>query len=461
MISGLLLVLGALPDARADIIPPKSYAVTPGGLNISDGSLQYSVTDLAIGTMKLERFYRTSRTQPNDPPFGTNFSSNFDIYVTDAPKQGTSNPRYPIVHIGQKASGIFSHSPGSSSVFPDNLDANRGRLSYTGTQFIYIDGSDASGTIYTFSATVQATGMLWAANSRRVERIDFPDGRRQTFSYSGTNLKLVEDSAGYAMVFDYNANGDVTAACAFNRSQTYVSVSSTCAGATLKTSYGYTPAGSPSKFYLTSVTDPLSKVTNYTNANFGMTCIRPPGFATCTMTLSNHIDRIGTQTLQDGGTWNTVGMSPDVLNNPDAGYDGDCTNEAGGGISGVYTVGFTFTKTSPCTMTDALGNITYFVYEGAHQNFDTGGVYTDGTYLRQATFPEGNIYQAEYLSPYGAVSKETMVPKPGSGLPVPIGSRRTFTMREAVSSPSKRRSARRCRRTTRRTPTRRTETRRA
>jgi hypothetical protein len=44
-------------QSRADIIPPKSYAVTPGGINVADGSLTYSVTDLAIGTMKLERFY--------------------------------------------------------------------------------------------------------------------------------------------------------------------------------------------------------------------------------------------------------------------------------------------------------------------------------------------------------------------------------------------------------------------
>ena len=105
--------LGIVLPASADIIPPKNYAVTPGGINVADGSLVYSVTDLAIGTMKLERFYRTSRQQPNNPPFGTNFSSNFDIYITAAPKSGPSGPRYPIVHIGNKASGVFSHSPPS------------------------------------------------------------------------------------------------------------------------------------------------------------------------------------------------------------------------------------------------------------------------------------------------------------------------------------------------------------
>jgi hypothetical protein len=33
---------------RADIIPPKVYATTPGGINVADGSLVYSVTDLAL-----------------------------------------------------------------------------------------------------------------------------------------------------------------------------------------------------------------------------------------------------------------------------------------------------------------------------------------------------------------------------------------------------------------------------
>jgi hypothetical protein len=216
------------------------------------------------------------------------------------------------------------------------------------------------------------------------------------------------------MVFDYDANGDVTAACAFNRSQTYVSVTSTCAGVELKTTYGYTVT--LSKNYLTSVTNPLGQVTNYTNANFGMTCVKPPGFATCTISMSNHIDRIGTQTLQDGGSWATIGMNPDVLNDPDAGYDGDCTNETSITDPNNVTIYLNFTKTSPCSMTDAFGNTTSFLYEGAHQNNDIGGVYSDGSFLKEAVYPEGNKYQAEYLGPFRAISKETLVPKLGSPL---------------------------------------------
>ncbi len=411
---GVLMAFCLAPNSRADIIPPKNYAVTPGGINVADGSLAYSVTDLAIGTMKLERNYRTSRVGPNTPPFGANFSSNFDIFITASPKKGTTSPRYPVAHLGSKASGIFSHSPPSTSVFPNNMDAERGTLSYTGTQYVYLDGSDASGTIYTFSATVQAAGMAFAANSRKIERIDFPDGRRQTFTYSGTNLKLVEDSAGYAMVFDYDANGNVTAACAFNRSQTYVSSTSTCSGATLKTTYGYTLVSS--KYYLTSVTDALGQVTTLTNSNWGMTCVKPPGFATCTIANSNHSDRIATETLQDWAAWTTSGLSPDDLNDTEKVPAGDCTNETSITDPNSVVTYQTFTNTSPCSMTDALGYTTSFSYTGAHQNNDTGPVYADGTFLTEATYPEGNKYQAQYNGPFHAVSLETMVPKPGSGL---------------------------------------------
>ncbi len=405
----VVLGLNFTPPAHADIVPPKNYAVTPGGINVADGSFAYSVTDLSIGPMKLERFYRTSRVQPNDPPFGTNFSNNFDIYVAISKHLNTDVNR-PIVHIGNKASGVFIGNPATGTIPPNNLDAERGILSMSGGQYIYVDGSDGSGTVYTFSATIQASGLVWASESRKIERIDFPDGRRQTFTYSGSSLRLVEDSAGYAMIFDYNANGDVSVACAFNRSQTYVDASSTCAGATLKTTYGYTGTA------LTSVTDALGQVTSYTNASGGLTCVQPPGFATCTVTNSPHTDRIQTQTLQDGGAWTTSGMTPNKTNDPDDSYDADCTNETSIADPNSVITYQTFTKTSPCSMTDALGYTTSFAYEGAHQYNDTGSIYTDGTFLREAVYPEGNKYQAQYNGPFHVVSLETMVPKPGSSL---------------------------------------------
>src|SRR3546814_6464469 len=82
-----------------------------------------------------------------------------------------------------------------------------------------------------------------------------------------SNVCSSDLSAGYAMVFDYNGNGDATAACIFNRSQTYVTASSTCSGAALKTGYGYTTISS--KVYLTSATDVLGNTTTYTQSVYG------------------------------------------------------------------------------------------------------------------------------------------------------------------------------------------------
>lgn len=408
LLAGLVLALLASSNSRADIIPPRQLATTPGGVNIADGSLQFSVTDLAIGTMRLERFHRTGSgaAKPNDPPFGNSFSYNFDIYV--AYRSSTTSPTHRTVHLGSGASGSYGYYS-ASIIVPENLDSEKGTLSMSGSQYVYLDNSDGSGTIYTFSSTVTVAGATSSANSRRVARIDFADGRRQTFSYNSSGyLKLVEDTAGYAIVFDYNANGDVTAACAFNRSQTYVSATSTCAGAVMKTAYAYSGAA------LTSVTDVMGNVTSYTMGTKGMTCLKPPGFSTCTMSMVYTGNRVSSQTLLDGGTWGTWGLAPEVINDPDAGYDAGCVDTTMTDPNSVTTYQ-AFTGTSPCRISDALSRTTNFAFEGgATDPFAPAINY--GSLLMQATYPEGNTYQAEYLGPFRAISKEIMISKPGSPL---------------------------------------------
>ena len=181
--------------------------------------------------------------------------------------------------------------------------------------------------MYTFSATVQAAGAIWQSRSRRIERIDFPDGRVQTLSYNGSGyLKLVDDSSGYAMVFDHNGNGDATAACIFKRSQTYVTASSTCSGAALKTTYGYTTISS--KIYLTSAIDVLGNTTTYTQSAYGgVTCIKPPGYASCKASMWLTAGQVYSQTLDDGGTW-TIGRDDNTaIKDPDSPAPSDGHNE--------------------------------------------------------------------------------------------------------------------------------------
>lgn len=405
-----LVATFATPSLAQDIIPPKAYATTPGGVNVADRSLVYSVKDLSLGTLDLERFHRTGKKQPNDPAFGSNFSSNFDIYIAKNVKvTGTSDT--VIAHLGSSASGTYSQTHSGNVISAYNLDAEKGILALVGGKYVYTDGS---GTAYTFSSTVTADGVIWEAESRRIERIDYPDGRVRTFSYNGSGiLKLVEDSSGYAIVLDSDANGDITTACIFNRSQTYVNTASTCSGAQLKTSYGYTAISS--RYYLTSATDVDNQTTTYTNVYGGVTCIKPPGFASCKMTMT--ADQVSTQTLADGGTWTVYRSDTTELNNPDEAAPGEGHNEIEIlDPSGASTY-LTFTKTSPYSMTDANGRVTQFRYEGGVPIYDPwAGVSAYGAMLREATFPEGDKYLAEYNGPFRAVTKETRTAKPGSGL---------------------------------------------
>jgi len=411
--TGLIISSAAV---AGDIIPPKSYTTTPGGINIADGSFVYSVTDLSIGTLKLERFHRTGypNYQPNNAPFGVNLSHNFDIYVAANPQPLVGgNYNLPIVHIGASASGVYKQSKSTfASIQANNVDAQSANLtwsgndSWTGGNYIY---TDQAGNVHTFSRTVDA-GLLKPGDSQRVTQIAFADGRLRTFSYnSSKQLKLVEDSSGYAIVFDYNGSGDISAACGFNRASTYVSVSSTCTGAPIKTTYGYTSG------YLTSAVDVNNQTTTYSNSGPGIACIKPPGFTSCTITNTYLGARVSSQALLGGGTWGVSGWDPTELNDSEkpAPYDGH--NEAGVTDPAGKGTSLTFTKTSPSSITDPLGRITRFQYEGAVQFTYVGTYYHDGSLLREATLPEGNKYQAEYNAPYNAISKQALIDKSGPG----------------------------------------------
>lgn len=397
-----------------DVTPPKAYTTTPGGINVSDGNLVYSETDLSMGPLTLERYYRGGTKQPNDPMFGFNFSSNFDIFITrvyEAPSY------FHTVHIGNTASGIYT-----TSFNHDNQDAEKGKLSLNGSQYVYIDDT---GTTYTFSATVTAAGALYASGSRRVERIDFPDGRRQTFSYTtGGQPRLIEDSSGYAILFDYNGVGDVSAACIFKRSETYVGTASSCAGAAVKTSYGYTTISGP-RYVLTSVLDAGSQTTTYTNSYNGVTCVTPPGYLSCKISQNGVPSATApsfgnTQVLAGGGTWVIGGQDWGVVPRGDDGtpapYDGHV--EAYVTDPANQTTALSFTKSSPYAITDPLGRTTSFKFFGGIRlsNGAYWGGQSFGSMLIEATYPEGDKYQAEYQGPFRKVTKERRVSKNGSSV---------------------------------------------
>ena len=427
------IAIGVLACATAasasDIVPPVIYAVTPTGANLSDGTFVLKDTDLSIGPMSMERFHLSGLHDPIPPFFGPHMSSSFDIYVkithvTSAPPPPYTQYTQAIVHMGNTATSIYDVVPTVTPWFisPYSDDAHSGSLEWDGSAYIY---TDQDGVIYYFGpdVTIQNSG----GSVKRVGSITYPDGHRLTFTYDGATtgfLKMVTDSRGYAIVFNYGNVGPsgspvVTAACAFNLSQTYVTATTSCSGAVLKTSYSYTGGA------LTGVTDVTGQTTTYGYVGSGFTseiaCIKPPGYATCKISNTYNTfnaTQLTKQVLADGSTWNfSVACDPNERF-PDFGsFDGSCqTGVAGPAGTGG---GYVFTKSSPYAFTDANGKTTQYRYSGGnlYNPYDSAYPTAKGSMLMEATFPEGNKYNATYdMDHYNVRSSQTWTPKPGSGL---------------------------------------------
>lgn len=415
----MFAALSAGPAAADDYNPPKVYSMTPTGVNLSDGAFTFTQTDLSIGTLSLERFHLGGLRDPNTRFFGPRMSHNFDIYVAQnvrAPVYPYLPSRYaPIVHIGNSSVGVYSQDRTTNApVYYSNLDSYSAILTMVSGAYIF---TAHDGTVYTFNPSVGAAGN---ASAQRVASIAYPDGRVRSFSYnSGGQLKEVSDSNGYALIFDYNSSGLVSAACGFDLSQTYVTASSTCSGAALMTSYGYTSG------HLTSVTDVLGQVTTYSYSTDVITCVKPPGYSTCkianTYSPYSYPWQVTQQTLADGSVW-TYSSTGNAANAraPDASPGDDPTSGTTVTDPAGKLSGYGFSKSSPYSATDPNGHTTQYRFTGGYESEwtlypDIPTMAAEGSLMIEADFPEGNQYLAEYNGPFNSLTKETWVSKtPGT-----------------------------------------------
>lgn len=408
----------------ADVLPPKVISTTPGGVNIADGSFVYTQTDLTIGPLTLERFHLGGPLDPDVPFFGPHMSHNFDIYVAET--HASPSPYHPFnsygkdyVHMGLSAPGPYIQEfTASPTPVPGSEDAMRGELDWVGGAYVY---TDQDGTIYTFTPAV--TAVVGPINppmhTQRVANIVHPNGRTLTFSYNASGqLKEVADSTGYAIIFDYGSTSstdmNVVAACAFDLAHDYVTPASTCSGAPLKTSYGYTGG------LLTSTVDVTGQTTTYSYTNDEISCIKPPGYTACKITNTMGSAAGGTgwqvwqQTMADGAVWQTGVGGTFQRDESYVPSDGDnlatVTDPAGN------TTSYTLTGTSPYSMTDPYGNVTQYRYTGGRDFLsDPSTPLSYGSMLTEVDFPEGNKYLAEYNSPYKTITKQTLRAKPPVG----------------------------------------------
>lgn len=406
-------VLMSTPSYADDIVPPKIYTVSPGNVSMTDGSYIQDFHDLSIGDMRLDRYYYGSNSDANVKSFGNHIASSFDIFVAG---NVTTQPyrRYkPIIHLGNSASGTYVKGSTNDIVGPVTEDAGSGKLDYVNGAYVY---TSHEGVVYTFNPNVVALGVAF---SQRVASIVYPNGRNLSFSYNGSGqLKTVVDSTGYAIVMDYNGSGLVATACGFNLASTYVSLTTTCAGAGLKVTYSYTSGN------LTQVTDVMGGVTNISyNSNNHIVCIKPPGFSACKVsntyspTAANQVTQ---QSMADGTVWNYEHHTSQHVLNPMRFTSGNSSyTDPLGRVKRFY-----FSGSSPTAIVDENGQTTQYIFKGAYDNDwvsdEMAPAYEDyhsGSILVQAKFPEQNMYAAENGGPYNSLSKETLKAKLSSNLP--------------------------------------------
>jgi hypothetical protein len=424
------------PPAFADSIPPKVDTTTPWGVNAADAQFRLDVTDLSIGPMTLERFTQSpSEHWPDLTPFGMLMTSNFDIYVMSTYIKATGSPYYTPqhyhvqVHLGNSAVGTYwmDYPFDSGAIRSDNVDSQAGMLTRSGATLVF---TDRDGNVYTFNPSVSAAPTITGVNygihgpSQRVDHINFIDGRVRQFSYDASQrLKLVTDSTGYAILFDYGANGMVAAACGIDRAVSYVTATSTCAGQPLRVTYQYGTIDTQHAQTvptLTGFTDVLGQTTTYTpGLQWGspvVACIKPPGATTCKSQLT--ADENGFhQILADGSTWTFATESdPRIINDPDY-VNGLPQFPAWVFDPAGRTTSYIFYLSAPLSISDANGNTTNYKWCCSQLEEVDAPSTLDGTLLTEVDYPEGNKYLAAYGGPANRISEERWVAKPGSGLP--------------------------------------------
>lgn len=380
----LLTLICVLPFGYAvaqPLTPPRLMTLSPTGVDLAMGAYTTSVTDIAIGSLRLERSYLSSDVSGlgmSSQYFGQGWTHNFDIIARQ--HNFNSDERSEVI-IGRSTYKFTGYPP---STHPE-MDEAGTTLTSVGGAMVF---TDRDGTIYQFLAGYYA----------KVSTITYPDGTILTFNYVSGLPKTIVSNKGYALVFDYSSSL-VTAACGYNLAFTYVTTSTTCSSATLKVSYGYTSSK------LTSVTDVLSNVAHYSYTTAGLlSCATDPGTTTCKVTNTyvsggGSIIYVGSQVTADGGAWSyqcDCGIAeladPEDLNP----QDGTRMTEPSGA-----TVDMIFIHGSP----------SYYKNENAQ-------VYTPsyvGRTLLSMVSPEGNKANFSYNSSL-VESKRSFVAKPGSGL---------------------------------------------
>jgi YD repeat-containing protein len=281
---GISLIITSRAYCQA-LTPPRQYSISPTNVNLLDSTYATTIEEISIGNLKLERSYLGGR-ETSSQLFGSGWTHNYDIRVLSHYGNG-SNPTLSVV-IGR-----------TKYVFGGTATSNAPQTDEYGTTLTQVSGAyvftDRDGTVYRFAAGANADATITA-----------PDGAVTTITYVSSKPKLVRSNRGYAIVFDYGSNGAVSAACGFNLTNTVVTTSTTCASATLKTTYAYV-VGFGGFNNLVGATNVLGDTAHYayTTSVGGITCLTDPGTTACKVTNTYQPGQyhVTQQTMGDGTVW--------------------------------------------------------------------------------------------------------------------------------------------------------------
>lgn len=407
----LLLSPMSVRGAQAQNNPPeRTFMMSPTGLNLLDTTFVQNVQDFSVGSLAFSRSYISS-----DPDsgayFGRGWTHNFDMKAYYAITAGEAKST---VILGRETHVYFGQP---SQNYPSDFEYGT-KLTIVGTSMIF---TNRDGTVYTFEPIGSNI------NFQTVSSIAYTNGTVITITNVSGKPKTIVSNLGYGIVLDYSGS-QVSAACGFNLAITYITTSTTCAGATLKTSYSYaTVAG---KTVLQAVTDVSNNVTTYGYQSTGngagvLNCVRDPGSATCKITNAFRATFtkkgkvvISSQTLADGSTWQfDCTCGDNAANDPDNLYPDPettiVTKPGGATTETVFNIGSAQLPTPGVAVGFADEIHRYFPI-----NYDD--------LPHSMTTPEGNSYQWGYTTTGRVLSSRTIKAKPGSGLPDIAAETRTF-----------------------------------
>lgn len=320
----------------------------------------------------------------------------------------------------------------SGSTYTVSIAGRSESFTLSGGNYISVEKTGAtltaSGPTFTYTSADGAvvTFVPWQGEqtqyggSHRVSEFVYPTGERLTFAYqlaegicagsgcigetSAERLTSVEATNGYRLAFTFAR-------------QTVIRLSELNAWMSIATVSAQNMSVDPASQSwptltlsgVSSVTDSLSRTTNYTFTSGNLTGIKRPGATTNNVAIAYSSDKVS-QVVSDGVTTNYA--YSDVNNVR--------TTTVSDAVTGNRVVTADLATMLVTSDTDELGKITSYEY------YPTSGL------LKKVTAPEGNTAELEYDA-RGNRTKTTLNAKPGSGLS-PIVTQVSFPASDATQT---------------------------